>query len=102
MLTAYIIGTAVCIVGVSVWAAVEDYKDHIDRKRPLDFFRFFDNVMPWICLAFMWPAVLLLGVLTATAGVVAGAFMVVMWLFYAAVCRTIECFSAKKEKKEHD
>lgn len=103
MLTTYIVGTAVCVVGVSVWTAVEDYKDHVDRKRPLDFFRFFNNVMPGICLAFMWPAVLLFGVLAAALAVVVGAFMVVMWLFYAAVCRTIERFSAKKkEKKEHD
>lgn len=99
MFTAYIIGTILCIIGVSVWAAIEDYKDHIDRKRPLDFFRFFDNVMPGICLAFMWPGIVLLGILAIALSAAYGIFMAVMWLFYAAVCRTIEHFQQKTNKR---
>ena len=102
MFTAYVIGTILCIVGVSILAAVEDYKDHIDNKRPLDFFRFFDNVMPGICLAFMWPGIVLFGILAIALSAIVGIFMAVMWLFYTTVCWTIEHFQQKTNKESED
>ena len=102
MSTAYIIVTILCIVGISIWTAVEDYKDHIDSKRPLDFFRFFDDVMSGICLAFMWPGIVLLGILAIALSIIVGIFMTVMWLFYTTVCWTIGHFQQKTNKEGED
>lgn len=102
MFTAYIIGTILCIVGVSVWVAVEDYKYHINDKQPLDFFRFFDNAMAGICLAFLWPVIVFLGILAIALLAIVSIFMAVMLLFYVVVCWTLEHFQQKTNKKGED